>query len=109
MLEVISSSKIFETDFERYCQITHISALLGLDEGQYPGPRLILEKLLVSGRDRNNRKLLWVYIDLANILRDHGEEDEAIMLFSQIFEPIPRGGDQQYVSQELGNPFFTSR
>lgn len=48
MLEVISSSKIFETDFERYCQITHIGALLDLDEGQYPEPRLILEKLLAS-------------------------------------------------------------
>lgn len=101
ILNVISESQVFETDFERHCQITHIRALLDLDAGLYEKPRLALEKLLDSDRDSNNRELLWVRIDLADILREHGECDEALMLFTELVEPAPR---QQSNSPEAEDP-----
>jgi len=58
ILDVISGFKVFDTDFERYCQITHIRALLDLDDGCYERARTRLETLLHSDRDRNNRELL---------------------------------------------------
>ena len=94
ILDVISSSKIFATDFERSCQVAHIRALLEFDAGYYHEPRTALQRLLMEAsgvdRDKNNRELLWVRIDLADVLRDHDEADEALMLFSELVEPVPK-------------------
>lgn len=94
-LDVVSKSEVLDTDFERYCQVTHIRALLDIDAGDYVEPRLSLETLLASERNRNNRELLWVRIDLADLLREHGEQDEAQMLFSELVEST----DQQEASR----------
>ena len=87
-LNVISPSQVFTWDFERNCQISHIRALLDLDAGCYVRARLTLETLLDSDRNKNNRELLWVHIDLAHILREHREHDKVLMLFSELVKPI---------------------
>lgn len=94
LLGVISSSKVFRTDFERFCQITHLHALLDFDAGYYDEPRMALQRLLMEAsgldRDKNNRELLWVRIDLADVLRAHDKADEALMQFSELVEPLPQ-------------------
>jgi hypothetical protein len=91
LLDSISTSSVFSSDFERACQVQHIRALVGFDAGDYKGPKLLLQRLLhqASGtdRDKNNRELLWIRITLADVLRNHGEDDEASMLFSDLVEP----------------------
>lgn len=91
VLNVISASSIFPLDFHRDCQIVHLEALMRFDSGEYEKPRVTLQKLLerASGtnRDQNNRELLWVRIDLADVLCQHGENDQASMLFTDLVEP----------------------
>lgn len=89
ILDVIAGSEVFEADFERHCQFKHLCALIDLDAGFYERARVSLETLLNSERNQNNRELLWVRIDLADILREHGRHDEAIMLFAELVEPKP--------------------
>jgi tetratricopeptide (TPR) repeat protein len=91
LLDSISSSSVFRSDFERVCQVQHIRALVDFDAGEYRTPKLLLQRLLhqASGKDRdkNNRELLWIRITLADVLRHHGDNDEASMLFSDLVEP----------------------
>ena len=89
VLDVIAGSEVFDMDFERYCQFIHLRALIELDAGHYERARASLETLLNSERDQSNRELLWVRIDLADILREHGQHDEALMVFAGLIEPIP--------------------
>lgn len=88
ILDELSSSEIFQEDFERKCQETHIRCLVAFDQGEYVRPKRDLLELLEassgSNRDRNNRELLWVRIDLADVMRMHGDDDEAWMLFSDL-------------------------
>jgi tetratricopeptide (TPR) repeat protein len=88
LLQHISQSKIFSTDFERSCQLAHLRALLAFDAGDYKRPKMSLLSLIMRSvgedRDKNNRELLWVRLNLAHVLRSHGEADEALMLFSEI-------------------------
>jgi hypothetical protein len=107
VLNVISPSKVFAKDFERSCQVTHIRALLDFDAGYYNRPRMALQKLLMEasgvGRDKNNRELLWVRIDLADVLRDHGEDNEALMLFAELVEPLPEPNSHRESSDQAGD------
>ncbi|MCJ1284702.1 hypothetical protein MMC26_004038 [Xylographa opegraphella] len=90
LLDVISSSSVFEVDFERFCQLTHIRALIEFDAGAYDIPRRSLQHLIdqAAGADRlkNNRELLWIRLTLSDVLRWHGQLDEASMLFADLVE-----------------------
>ncbi len=87
-LELIWDSSVLEKDFERRCQAEHMRALVQFEAGSYERPKAVLEQLLyeASGSDRNlhNRELLWIRITLADVLREHGEEDQALMVFSDL-------------------------
>lgn len=91
VLNAVSDSAVYQLDFERFCQTTHIRQLVAFDNGAYESPKLellqLLHKASGSNRNKNNRELLWVRITLADIMRQHGEEDEAAMLFSELVEP----------------------
>ena len=93
LLNSVADSKVYEQDFERDCQTQHIRALAFFDMGQYDWPKASLEKLLQRAtgtqRDENNRELLWVRLTLADVMRQHGESDEALMLFDELVEPEP--------------------
>lgn len=99
LLDSISKSTVFSTDFERVCQVRHLRALVAFDAGEYRAPKLSLRRLLHqasgagSDREKNNRELLWVRITLADVLRSHGENDEASMLFSDLVEPSADDGE----------------
>ncbi len=90
LLDSISASKVFSTDFERVCQVQHIRALVHFDAGRFEAPKSSLRSLLHQasgkGREKNNRELLWIRITLADVLRRHGEHDEALMLFVDLVE-----------------------
>ena len=94
VLDAISKSKVFASDFERTCQVQHIRALVQLDRGNYNRPRFALQRLLDEAtgahRDKNNRELMWVRVTLADVLRQHGDCDEALLLFSDLVEKRPK-------------------
>ncbi|KAL9115875.1 MAG: hypothetical protein Q9227_000243 [Pyrenula ochraceoflavens] len=92
VLDSISNSIVFETDFERTCQLRHLRSLLQLDNGQYAEPRQVLLDLVEKGsgdnREFNNRSLLWIRVDLSDILRAHGENVLASMLYADLVEAV---------------------
>lgn len=91
LLDVIKKSTVFEDDFERASQIAHLRGLVEFDQGKFDEPRLELTKVVGkstgSSRDSNNREVLWVRTTLASVLRQHGDDDEASMLFSELVRP----------------------
>ncbi|KAL3447162.1 hypothetical protein BJX65DRAFT_277519 [Aspergillus insuetus] len=96
LMEVMES-KIFPEDFERSCQIDHICALIEFDSGRYhDGKHRLLRRLDEAdkgGKDPNNRELLWARISLADVMRTHGEHDDALMLFSNLVTPSSLPGE----------------
>jgi hypothetical protein len=91
LLNEISASVVFATDFERSCQVIHIRALIDFDSGLYDRPRISLLRLLDEAtgekRNNNNRELLWVRVNLADVLRQHDDSNQALMLFAELVEP----------------------
>jgi hypothetical protein len=91
LLELLSSTKTLEMEFERKRQLTHIRALIDIRADRVKRAILALSELLneVSGDgwDRNNRELLWARITLADSLRRCGKDDEASMVFSGLVKP----------------------
>lgn len=91
VLDSIAHSTVFDTDFERTCQVKHLKSLLQFDEGQYAEPRRVLLDLIEHGtgknRQKSNRSLLWVRVDLSDVLRERAETDLASMLYSDLVEP----------------------
>ncbi|KAK5082747.1 hypothetical protein LTR05_006627 [Lithohypha guttulata] len=93
LLDSVHRSTVFEDDFERNCQLVHIRNVARFEEGEYATAKHSLIELVNSAtgkdRERNNRELLWVRIDLADVMRQHGDEaGEALMLFSELVIPI---------------------
>lgn len=92
LLGTVQSSIVFDEDFERRCQLIHIRNLVALDNGNYTTAKNEFLELLqfASGasRDKNNRELLWIRIDLADAMRYYHESDEALMLFADLVEEI---------------------
>jgi tetratricopeptide (TPR) repeat protein len=90
-LDLVSNPLYLEREFERRCQIQHIRARVQFEAGDYREPREALERLLheatSDGQDENNRELLWVRLTLADVLRYHDHDDEALMLFSDLVAP----------------------
>lgn len=106
VLDAVSDSVVYQQDFERLCQTKHIRALVAFDNGAYDLPKLELLQLLHeasgSNRDKNNRELLWVRTTLAYVMRQHGDGDEAAMLFSELVEPA--GQDLRMLPEEPEPP-----
>ncbi|KAG9228458.1 hypothetical protein BJ875DRAFT_500714 [Amylocarpus encephaloides] len=77
-----------DTLFERFCQIYHLRGLLQADAGKRQDAISTLREALCrsvqAGRDSNNRALLWLRLDLAKLLREHGQNDEALEVFDDI-------------------------
>jgi tetratricopeptide (TPR) repeat protein len=90
LLDSVSNSRVYQEDFERYCQTQHIRALVKLDTDDYEPAKRMLMTLLnqVSGKERNknNRELLWARCTLADALRQGGEGDDAPLLFDGLVE-----------------------
>jgi tetratricopeptide (TPR) repeat protein len=84
-LDLVSNPLYLEREFERRCQIQHIRARVQFEAGHFREPKEALERLL--NEDKNNRELLWVRITLADVLRYHDKDDEALMLFSDLVSP----------------------
>ncbi|KAL3486504.1 hypothetical protein BJX62DRAFT_246728 [Aspergillus germanicus] len=55
------------------CQIDHVCALIEFDSGRR------LDEADKGGKDPNNRELLWARISLADVMRAHGEHDDALI------------------------------
>jgi tetratricopeptide (TPR) repeat protein len=94
-VDILSWPHILEPFFERFCQVSHLRALLLIDAGKQEQGRAILSSLmdlsLQKGRESNNRSLLWVRLTLATILRQGGKDDEASELFEDLV--TTSGGD----------------
>jgi tetratricopeptide (TPR) repeat protein len=106
ILDQISDSLVLEQDFERYCQVVHIRALVWLDNGEYDRAKFALLDLINQAtgqhRDKNNRSLLWPRLDLADQMRDHGDVDGASMLFSDLVQQ--RNGEMSVLRDEPEPP-----
>jgi tetratricopeptide (TPR) repeat protein len=91
-LDSVASSSVLKRDFERKCQDAHLRAIVAFDSGEYEVPKaslmLLLHEATGAERKQNNRELLWVRITLADVMRRHNEAAEALMLFSELVEPI---------------------
>ncbi|KAF5657595.1 hypothetical protein FHETE_10354 [Fusarium heterosporum] len=77
-----------EQNFIRSCQVKHMSALLLFDGGNINQAISELERFLIElDKERNNRALYWIRLDLAHMLRyREGEKDaeSACALFDGI-------------------------
>lgn len=88
VLQSIQSSSIFSEDFERHCQFVHLQSLVAFENGEYAQPKTaimdLVEKASGKERDLNNRELLWARLDLAEVMCQHGDTDEALTLFTDL-------------------------
>ena len=111
-LDLVSESDALKAEFERYCQEKHIRALIDLEAGFYTKPRSVLQRLLNEasgkGRDKNNRELLWVRITLADVLRQRGKNDEALMVFSDLVSSRTPEVPHSIESKDVGGHEFPS-
>ncbi|KAM0817843.1 putative NACHT domain-containing protein [Seiridium cardinale] len=75
--------------YQRYCQLSHLVALLSIDGNQVEKGIHILQKLAIeSERSHYNSALFWAILDLATLLRARGKEKEASSLFDNIVTNI---------------------
>ncbi|KAJ9602192.1 hypothetical protein H2200_013312 [Cladophialophora chaetospira] len=92
ILEQMGNSTVFEGDFERKCELEHLSALVAFDLGDYTTGRdmlvRLIEKSVGATREDNNRELLWARVNLADALRWHGEAYSAPSLFAELVKPV---------------------
>lgn len=93
--------------FYELCQVTHLKALLLFDGGEMDKSVEILQAILIeAGAEKNNRPLLWVRLDLADILRYRGrkgDEEAAQSLFDGLLVKKtvnrPRKGSRDEVDE----------
>jgi hypothetical protein len=106
-VDFLSRPDILEPFFERFCQVSHLRALLLIDAGKREQGRTILSSLidlsLQKGRESNNRSLLWVRLTLATILRQSRKDDEASELFEDLVT-TSGGDDSDSVNSLDGEP-----
>jgi tetratricopeptide (TPR) repeat protein len=107
-IELVSQVGIEDEQFERFCQVEHLRALVQFDGKKFKAARttlqLLLDKQAEKGREFNNRSLLWVRLTLATILRQDGKCDEARMLFDDIVEAARDDGDLGLQYEKLQTP-----
>jgi tetratricopeptide (TPR) repeat protein len=91
-LDFVSQTEIVDAEFERRCQEQHIRALIAFETGSFSEPVAALRRLISTvsgdGRDKNNRELQWARITLADALRQAGNDDDALMVFSELVTPL---------------------
>jgi tetratricopeptide (TPR) repeat protein len=101
-LDFVSRTEIVKDEFERHCQEQHIRALIAFGTGSFSEPIAALQRLLSTvsgdGRDKNNRELQWARITLADALRQAGNDDEALIVFSDLVTPL---ADEYVPSSEV--------
>ncbi|KEF54168.1 uncharacterized protein A1O9_09963 [Exophiala aquamarina CBS 119918] len=107
LLNQVEMSTIFKDDFERECQVTHLRALIKLDQGESREPiddlTRVVDETVGDKRNQNNRECLWVRTTLADALKHDGRYSEAQMLFSEIVEPIPSDLGSHALNDDLND------
>lgn len=92
MLDQLSESSVFTSDFVRQGQVVHIWALIAFDRGDFESPknRLIQAVNETTGpnRNKNNREYLWIRTTAADVLRFEKKDREALMLFTELVGPL---------------------
>ena len=109
LLDLMSEQNNLENEFERFCQIQHLRALLELGRGDYASAhdrlQSLLHRMIEKGRDGNNRELLWVRLRLADMLRKHDRFHEAAALFNDVVRPATEDSDSsQFLTAEPDTP-----
>ncbi|KAH7321537.1 hypothetical protein BKA65DRAFT_598695 [Rhexocercosporidium sp. MPI-PUGE-AT-0058] len=106
-IDILEGNGSLNGEFQRYCQVRHLEALVLVDQGEFEEARLILQSLLDEqaqrGREANNRSLLWVRLTLATILREHEKKDEVPLLFEKLVTATG-GGDVSPNYDRLDTP-----
>jgi tetratricopeptide (TPR) repeat protein len=94
LVEEVEKAGMLEQEdrFVRLCQVKHLRSLLLFDGGEIDDAINTLQTLLIEvDRERMNRALLWICLDLATMLRhrsNEGDEHAARSLFHDIVEDI---------------------
>ncbi|KAK9423671.1 putative NACHT domain-containing protein [Seiridium unicorne] len=85
LADTIDLDDTIPSRYQRYCQLSHLVALLLIDGNQVEKGIHILQKLAIeSERSQYNSALFWAILDLATLLRARGKEKEASSLFDNI-------------------------
>ncbi|KAI1170940.1 hypothetical protein F4777DRAFT_591564 [Nemania sp. FL0916] len=86
-----------KSQFQRYCQVTHLKGLLLVEGGSLNEAIHLLHSTVIQAEeDQFNRALLWIRLDLATLLRRRDIEcdrAEASILFDNIVKDI--SGDNE--------------
>lgn len=103
-LDEIADSRILELSFQRQCEFRHLKALVAFDQGEYSRPKNDLLRLIMEttgdNRGQNNLEAMFVRLTLAEALRDHGENDQAPMLFQEIVKRIEASSEDLSASEQ---------
>lgn len=90
--------------FDRYCQVEHLRALLGYDDGKRRDAINLLRGLLIDAeREQYNRALMWIMLDLAIMLRARGKDgdrEEAEANFHNILVDLERHVETENTFEE---------
>jgi hypothetical protein len=105
ILALALDTKLLAKDFERFCQVEHLRALILIDQGEFERPRSILKSLLDKqsqrGRDCNNRSLLWIRLTLATILTDNGRGNDVAELFDDLVKARTSSREDERKSEDF--------
>ena len=87
-LELVEKTRGDVADLpERECQVAHIAGLLGVDGGDLDGSiRVLLNFVIQTPREKYNRGLLWLLLDLAILLRRANKSEESSCLFDDLLQ-----------------------
>ncbi|KAK4158984.1 hypothetical protein QBC43DRAFT_294481 [Cladorrhinum sp. PSN259] len=93
--------------FGRYCQVTHVKALMMWEDGECDQAVNLLQGLVIkTDRKRYHRALLWIIVDLAQMLRLRGKEGDeqlAESYFDHILVDVTAVIFQDGKSDEISN------
>jgi hypothetical protein len=105
IIELALDTKLLQQDFQRFCQIEHVRALILIDQNEFTDSRNILQSLLnmqsEKGREYNNRSLLWVRLTLATILTDRGEGNKVGALFHDLVKVRGSGRESERTTEQI--------
>ncbi|CAH0055144.1 unnamed protein product [Clonostachys solani] len=96
-VEDLERSGCLASHFQRSCQVSHLKGLLLAADGSYSEARDTLMAVLIRTEpEQNNLCLLWMRLDLADMIRRWGPEEDkntAAALFDNIvrYKSQPRG------------------
>ncbi|CAH0003702.1 unnamed protein product [Clonostachys byssicola] len=102
----LERSGCLASHFQRSCQVSHLKGLLLAASGSYPEARDTLMGVLIQIEpEQNNLCLLWMRLDLADMIRSREPEgeDTAAVLFDKIVRDISQPRDHP-VREEPDSP-----